>query len=143
MDVLVLAAIVLATVIIAFFNYYLNYAPGTTPDDFAIGPQGSPIRCDCCINYLILGAITVGAIAVSSRYFDTLPELLLVVAMVFFSITLAGYVGRRRRHHEWREGYEMLQIAMGPGHMWHHDSYEHFDPEAYDDEDDMDDTDGF
>ncbi|MHA1770434.1 MAG: hypothetical protein ACTSXS_02405 [Candidatus Thorarchaeota archaeon] len=115
MDVMLLLSISAVTILMAIFNYYLNYAPGTTPDDYALGPKGASLQCDCCLNMVLIGVIAVAALAVSSSYFDSRTELYSVAIIVFVVITVAGFLGRRRRYHEWNEAYDLLQSVLPNG----------------------------
>ncbi len=117
MDPLLLLLLAAATVVLTIFNYYLNYAPGTTPDDYAFGPEGASVQCDCCLNTIIIGAIAVGALAVSSGYFDSRIELYAVAIVVFAVVTTAGFLGRRRRYREWNEAIDLLERILPDGTM--------------------------
>ena len=90
------------------FNYYLNLAPGADPEDFQVGPTQLGITCDCSLNILIIGGIVVLALSAVSGLFESRLELYIVGIAAFSMITIAGFIGRRRRHHEWKE----LRIAI-------------------------------
>ncbi len=107
----VLIAVAIATV----FNYYLNRAPGSCPDDFRIGPEELRLTCDCYLNTVVVGAIVVAAIALSSRAFDSLTQLVIVGGLAFLTVTAAGFIGRTRRYREWDELQWMLDRVL-PGH---------------------------
>jgi hypothetical protein len=87
----------------SWFNYILNRAPGSDPDDFLIGPQVLEIRCDCFINTMIVGGIAVLAMALMSSVFDSRTELYIVGIVSYIVITIAGVYGRKKRHEDWRE----------------------------------------
>ena len=98
--------------VLAYFNYYLNLAPGTDPEDFRVGPQQLDITCDCYLNTLILGGILVLGLSAVSSVFTSRWELYVVGGIAFTVITLAGIVGRRRRYREWQEMHKVFQRAM-------------------------------
>jgi hypothetical protein len=86
-----------------WFNYILNRAPGSDPDDFLVGPSALEIRCDCFINTMIVGGIAVLAMALMSSFFISRTELYIVGLVSYIVITLAGVYGRKKRHEDWRE----------------------------------------
>lgn len=94
------------------FNYYLNLAPGSDPEDFQVGPPQLGITCDCSINILIIGGIVVLALSAASGAFDTRLELYIVGIAAFSLITVAGFIGRRRRHKEWRELRKAIERSV-------------------------------
>ena len=114
MELQVIAWIILAGIlsVASLFNYYLNKAPGSDPEDFMIGPPGLGFTCDCFLNTLILGGIMVVGLAASAGAFASRNELYLAGAISFGVVTLAGIVGRRRRHAEWRETAKALRRAV-------------------------------
>ncbi|MFW9803307.1 MAG: hypothetical protein ACFFFC_11675 [Candidatus Thorarchaeota archaeon] len=87
----------------SWFNYILNRAPGSDPDDFLIGPPEMELRCDCFINTMIVGGIAVLAMAIMSSIFDSRTDLYIVGAISYIVITLAGVYGRKKRQEDWRE----------------------------------------
>ncbi|MFW9913053.1 MAG: hypothetical protein ACFFEU_11310 [Candidatus Thorarchaeota archaeon] len=100
----VVALVILGGVIFAsWFNYILNRAPGSDPDDFLVGPPALEIRCDCFINTMIVGGIAVLAMALMSSFFISRTELYIVGIVSYMVITLAGVYGRKKRHEDWRE----------------------------------------
>ncbi|RLI57124.1 MAG: hypothetical protein DRO87_05385 [Candidatus Thorarchaeota archaeon] len=98
----------------ALFNYYLNLAPGTDPEDFAVGPQEMGVQCDCILNTIIVAGVAVIAIGASAASFQSREELYLAGGLAFFIIWIAGLVGRRKRYREWRELRETLHRALPP-----------------------------
>ncbi len=106
--VIILAGIVLA----GAFNYVLNRASGAEPEDFEFGPSGMAIQCDCFINILIIGAIVTLAVALSSAAFSSPLELYATGALAFAATTIAGLLGRRRRHREWGEMEDVLERVV-------------------------------
>jgi hypothetical protein len=111
-DPLIGFIIVVGILIAAAFNYILNRAPGSDPEDFQVGPPQLGIRCDCFLNTLIIGSILVLALSASSYVFDTRTELHIVGFIAFTIITAAGIYGRTIRHREWRELGDILERAV-------------------------------
>jgi len=111
-DLLVGFVIVVGVLIAALFNYILNRAPGSDPEDFQVGPPQLGIRCDCFLNTLIIGSILVLALSASSYIFETRTELYTVGFIAFAIITAAGIYGRIIRHREWKELGEILERAV-------------------------------
>ncbi|MHA2024853.1 MAG: hypothetical protein ACW98U_03035 [Candidatus Thorarchaeota archaeon] len=114
MDLLTWVVIIIGTLLAAAFNYVLNLAPGSDPEDFRVGPQEMNITCDCPINILIIGGIVVLALSAVTGVFSTREELYLVGGITFTVITIAGLIGRRRRHREWKELRRAIRRAV-PG----------------------------
>ncbi|MHA1484879.1 MAG: hypothetical protein ACTSPR_06140 [Candidatus Thorarchaeota archaeon] len=112
MDLLVGFVIVVGVLIATLFNYILNRAPGSDPEDFQVGPPQLGIRCDCFLNTLIIGSILILALSASSYVFETRTELHIVGFIAFVIITAAGIYGRIIRHREWRELGEILERAV-------------------------------
>ena len=112
MDLLIGFIVVVGVLIAALFNYILNRAPGSDPEDFQVGPPRLGIRCDCFLNTLIIGSILVLALSASSYIFETRTELHIVGFIAFTIITAAGIYGRIIRHREWRELGEILERAV-------------------------------
>ena len=112
MDLLIGFIIVVGVLIATLFNYILNRAPGSDPEDFQVGPPQIGIRCDCVLNTLIIGSILVLALSASSYVFETRTELYIVGFIAFTIITAAGIYGRIIRHREWRELGEILERAV-------------------------------
>ena len=122
MDPLTLALVIAGVAVVAWFNYYLNLAPGSDPDDFAVGPPQMNMTCDCYLNTLILGGIMVIAFSAGSSLFASRIELYLIGGLAFAVVTIAGLIGRRKRHTEWREDEKVIRRAIqktsfgrGPG----------------------------
>jgi len=111
-DLLIGFIIIVGLLIAALFNYILNRAPGSDPEDFQVGPPQLRIRCDCFLNTLIIGSILVLALSASSYIFETRTELHIVGFIAFAIITAAGIYGRIIRHREWRELGEILERAV-------------------------------
>lgn len=112
MDLLIGFVIVVGVLIAALFNYILNRAPGSDPEDFQVGPPQLGIKCDCFLNTLIIGSILILALSASSYVFETRTELHIVGFIAFVIITAAGIYGRIMRHREWRELGEILERAV-------------------------------
>ncbi|TFG09288.1 hypothetical protein EU538_05620 [Candidatus Thorarchaeota archaeon] len=112
MDFPTLALLGFGVALAALFNYYLNRAPGSDPDDFTIGPPQLGVRCDCIFNILVLGGIVVIALAAASSIFSTRLELYVVGISAFVAITAAGYLGRRSRYREWQEMAKVFKRAL-------------------------------
>ncbi|MHA1575803.1 MAG: hypothetical protein ACTSU3_00440 [Candidatus Thorarchaeota archaeon] len=117
MDILTLVILIAGVFILVVFNYYLNLAPGSDPDDFAIGPPQANITCDCYLNTLILGGILIIAFSAASAMFASRIELYLVAGISFAFITVAGVIGRRRRHADWREDEQVIRRAISKSHI--------------------------
>jgi hypothetical protein len=111
-DALTLVLLIAGVFLLAVFNYYLNLAPGSDPDDFAVGPPQLNITCDCSFNTLILGGILVIALSAASSTFDNRIELYLVGGIAFAVVTLTGIIGRRKRHAEWKEDEQVIRRAI-------------------------------
>lgn len=109
MDVLTGVLLVVGIPIIALFNYYLNKAPGSEPEDFRVGPAELGITCDCYLNTVILSAIAVIAVIANSNAFSSITELVAVGATAFVIITIAGIIGRRHRYRDW---YRMQKVLI-------------------------------
>lgn len=112
LDPIVALGIVGGVLFASWFNYILNRAPGSDPDDFLIGPKALEIRCDCFINTMIVGGIVVLAMALMSSAFATRMEMYLVGLVAYFIITLAGAYGRKKRHEDWRELNGILKRSV-------------------------------
>ncbi|MFW9788687.1 MAG: hypothetical protein ACFFE1_13490 [Candidatus Thorarchaeota archaeon] len=112
MDVLTWLVLLVVILLVAVFNYYMNLAPGTDPEDFQVGPPQLGITCDCSLTVLIIGGIVVLALSAVSGIFETRLELYLVGLFAFSLITIAGFIGRRKRHQEWRELRKAIQRAV-------------------------------
>ncbi len=102
----------MVVLISAAFNYYLNLAPGADPEDFQVGPAQLGITCDCSLNVLIVGGIVVIGLSAVSGIFDTRLVLYVVGIVAFSVITLAGFIGRRKRHQEWKELRKAIARAV-------------------------------
>ncbi len=101
MDILTGVLLAIGVPIVALFNYYLNKAPGSEPEDFRVGPAELGITCDCYLNTIILSAIAVIAVIANSNAFSSITELVAVGTVSFAIITLAGIIGRRHRYRDW------------------------------------------
>lgn len=119
----------------SFFNYFLNRAPGSDPDDFRIGPLNSEISCDCFLNTLIIGAITAVMIILSASLFDSTTELLYTGVVGFLVVWMAGILGRMKRHAEWKEFDEVVRRAV-PAPIFDEIDQERLDI-AFEDEDEF------
>ncbi|MGY5858373.1 MAG: hypothetical protein RTU63_03315 [Candidatus Thorarchaeota archaeon] len=112
MDPITLVIVIAGVLLVAVFNYYLNLAPGSDPDDFAMGPPQMNITCDCYLNTLILGGIMVVAFSAASSMFSSRIELYFVGGLAFAAVTIAGIIGRRKRHAEWKEDEKVIRRAI-------------------------------
>ena len=104
--------IIVVVLLAATFNYFLNLAPGADPEDFQIGPPQLGITCDCFMTVLIIGGIVVLGLSAVSGIFDSRLQLYVIGIVAFSTITIAGFVGRRRRHKEWRELRKAIERAV-------------------------------
>ncbi len=102
MDIGIGIVLTIGTLLAALFNYYLNKAPGSDPDDFQVGPPELGITCDCYLNTIIVSVIGVVAVLATSTAFGSIWELVIAGAVVFFTITFAGILGRHHRYREWK-----------------------------------------
>ena len=124
MNPVVLLVIVAATVIASAFNFILNRAPGSDPDDFRVGPPELGITCDCFFIPLIVSSIVVLGMTISAGAFDSRLELYLSAFSAFIIITYAGFLGRRARFRDWREITEVLERVIPLDRIDHeYDSY--------------------
>lgn len=112
MDLLTWTVLVVVVLLTSAFNYYLNLAPGADPEDFQVGPAQLGITCDCSLNILIIGGIVVLALSAVSGLFESRLELYIVGIVAFSLITIAGFIGRRRRHREWKELRRAIERAV-------------------------------
>ncbi|TFG99248.1 hypothetical protein E4H12_03445 [Candidatus Thorarchaeota archaeon] len=112
MEPLTLVLVIAGVIVLAIFNYYLNLAPGSDPDDFALGPPQLNLTCDCYLNTMILGGIMVIAFSAGSTLFDSRIELYFFGGLAFATVTVAGIVGRRKRHAEWKEDEQVIRRAI-------------------------------
>jgi len=111
-DLLLLLTVVFGIAVATLFNYYLNLAPGSEPKDFQVGPNELGITCDCYLNMLILSGIVVLALSLTSYMFDSPTEVIILGAVGFILVTLAGYFGRRKRYRGWEEMEDMLDRVI-------------------------------
>jgi len=111
-DPLVQFLFVVGVTVAAVFNYFLNLAPGSEPQDFEVLHVGSGVRCDCFLNTLILGGIVALAVVLSSSAFSSRMELYVYSFLSFALVTLAGIIGRLRRHREWQEMEGVLERVL-------------------------------
>ncbi|MFX1261330.1 MAG: hypothetical protein ACFFAZ_04520 [Promethearchaeota archaeon] len=112
MDPIVALGVLGGVLLASWFNYILNRAPGSDPDDFLIGPPALEIRCDCFINTMIVGGIAVLAMALMSSFFASRTELYIVGILSYIVITLAGVYGRKKRHEDWRQLDGILERSV-------------------------------
>jgi hypothetical protein len=112
LDPIIALGIVGGVLFASWFNYILNRAPGSDPDDFLIGPKALEIRCDCFINTMIVGGIVVLAMAIMPSAFVTRIEMYIVGIVAYIIITLAGAYGRKKRHEDWRELNGILKRSV-------------------------------
>ncbi|TFH08001.1 MAG: hypothetical protein E4H14_07315 [Candidatus Thorarchaeota archaeon] len=112
MDPVSLVIITAGILVITIFNYYLNLSPGSDPEDFAIGQPQLNINCDCYLNTLILGGIMIIAFSAASTLFSSRLELYVFGGIAFAVVTIAGIIGRRKRHAEWREDEQVIRRAI-------------------------------
>ena len=119
-DPLIGFIIAIGVLIATAFNYILNRAPGSDPEDFQVGPPQLGLSCDCILNTLIIGSILVLALSASSYVFEARTELYTVGFIAFVIITAAGIYGRTIRHREWRELGEILErsVPKPPDHPY-------------------------
>lgn len=103
--------------VLAIFNFYLNLAPDSDPDDFAIGPPQLNLTCDCYLNTLILGGILVVAFSAASSLFASRIELYTIAGLAFAAVTIAGIIGRRKRYAEWKEDEQVIRRAIQKSHL--------------------------
>jgi hypothetical protein len=114
LDLTTWALVIIGTLLAAAFNYILNLASGSDPEDFKVGPTEMNITCDCPINILIIGGIMILALSAVSGVFASREEMYIVGGISFAVITIAGYIGRRRRYREWKELRKAIRRAI-PG----------------------------
>ncbi len=112
MEILTWAILIGVIGVISYFNYYLNLAPRTDPEDFRVGPPQLNMTCDCYLNTLILGGILIMALSAASSAFSSRLELYVTGGISFIVVTLAGILGRRKRYREWRELHQVFQRAI-------------------------------
>ncbi len=103
--------------VLVIFNYFLNLAPGSDPEDFALGPPQLNITCDCYLNTIFLGAILIVAFSAGSSIFSSRLELYFVGGLAFAVVTIAGIMGRRKRHNEWREDEQVIRRAISKSNI--------------------------
>ncbi len=107
-----LAVLLVGTGLAAALNYYVNRAPGSTPEDFAVGPEELDLSCDCCLGPLIIPLIVVAVYATSSTSFENRWVIYLLGATAFFVVLVAGVLGRYRRRREWAEMASLLERVI-------------------------------
>lgn len=112
MDTVTLVIVIAGVFVLSLFNYFLNLAPGSDPDDFALGPPQLNLTCDCYLNTLILGGILIVAFSAASTVFSSRIELYFIAGLAFAMVTIAGIVGRRKRHAEWKEDEKVIRRAI-------------------------------
>ncbi len=112
MDIGTVLVLTIGVLLATTFNYYLNRAPGSDPEDFRMGPPELGITCDCYLNTLIVSAIAVVAVLSMSTAFDSIWEIVIVGTIVFFTITLAGIIGRHHRYKDWNSMARVLVRAV-------------------------------
>ena len=98
------------------------------------------MTCDCSLNTLILGGILVIALSAGSGMFQSRIELYIVGIIAFSVVTVAGIIGRRRRHSEWKEFDKVIRRAIPRTHLMtqHGNPVDIIFDEESDDEDDYD-----
>jgi hypothetical protein len=135
LDPVILLVIIIVIVVASTFNFVLNRAPGSDPEDFRVGPPELGITCDCFLIPLIVSGIVVIGMSISAGVFASRMELYLSALIAFFTITYAGFLGRRARYRDWREITEVLERAI-PIDQWDrgYDPYIDTFPEDEDDE---------
>lgn len=133
------AIIAIVVILASAFNYYLNLASGADPEDFQVGPPQLGITCDCSLNIIIIGGIMVLALSTISGSFDSRIQLFSVGIISFILITLAGFIGRRRRHQDWRELHKAIERSVPASSIFSSGSTQ-LDI-VYEDDDDDDDFD--
>ncbi|MFW9954289.1 MAG: hypothetical protein ACFFD3_07025 [Candidatus Thorarchaeota archaeon] len=112
MDLVAGIILAFAITLIAIFNYYLNRAPGSDPEDFQIGPKELNLTCDCYLNTIIVAGISALAIAVLSPSYGSPLELFAIAIISFFVIAFAGVIGRIHRYREWREMAKIIKRSV-------------------------------
>ncbi len=112
MDTIFAVILVIGTTLAVVFNYYLNRAPGSDPEDFIIGPEELGLKCDCYLNTIIIAGIAALTLSVASNSFDSRLELYIIAITVFVIITLAGVIGRRKRYRDWKEMAYILKRSV-------------------------------
>ena len=117
MDLVTWAIVIAGIFVLVIFNYFLNLAPGSDPEDFALGPPQLNITCDCYLNTLFLGGILVVAFSAASSIFSSRLELYFVGGLAFTVVTIAGIMGRRKRHSEWREDEQVIRRAISKSNI--------------------------
>lgn len=137
LDLLLWIAIFLGVGLATILNYYLNWAPGSEPDDFNVGPPEMQLSCDCYLNTLIIGGIVAIALAVNSSLFASRIELYITAITAFFVVSAAGIVGRKRRYNEWKEIQQVIARAI-PESGYERASSFSIDIEFTEDEEDID-----
>ncbi len=121
MDPVAIALVVVGTALAAVFNYYLNRAPGTEPDDFRIGPPELSLTCDCYLNTVVVGLVFAVFVVLLAPSIGPFVEAVSTALLCLLVITVAGVVGRRRRYREWRHLAELLDRVVVYGPHLHHD----------------------
>ncbi len=112
MDLIVGVILVIGTTLAVIFNYYLNRAPGSDPEDFIIGPDELGLKCDCFLNTIIVAGIAAFAVSVSSNAFDNRIELYVIAITVFVIVAIAGVIGRRQRYQDWKELADIIKRSV-------------------------------
>ncbi|MHA1907395.1 MAG: hypothetical protein ACW98Y_08880 [Candidatus Thorarchaeota archaeon] len=112
MDLIVGVFLVLGTILAVIFNYYLNRAPGSDPEDFVVGPDELGLKCDCFLNTVIVAGIAAFAVSVSSTAFESRLELYIIAITVFVIVTIAGIIGRRHRYNDWKEMADIIKRSV-------------------------------
>ncbi|MCK5152554.1 MAG: hypothetical protein KAQ65_11960 [Candidatus Thorarchaeota archaeon] len=112
MDLIFGVILVIGTILAIVFNYYLNKAPGSDPEDFKIGPEKLGLKCDCYLNTIIVAGIAALAVSAASTSFDTRLDFYIIAIAVFAFVTLAGIIGRRHRYRDWKEMAHILKRSV-------------------------------
>jgi hypothetical protein len=135
LDPILLLGLIIGVTLAAAFNYILNRAPGSVPEDYAIGPPGMEVRCDCCLNPLIVGGILVIALAIMSSSFESRTELYVVGLISFIIVSVAGILGRRRRYADWKDLGDVLERVVPSKESYYRRTPFDFDSPEEEDED--------
>ena len=112
MDLMLGVILVIGTIAATVFNYYLNRAPGSDPEDFQVGPDELGLRCDCYLNTVIIAGIAVIGVASFSGSFENRVEFYAIAIIVFVVVTLAGIIGRLQRYREWNDMSRVIRRAV-------------------------------
>ena len=112
MDLIFGVILIIGTILAIVFNYYLNKAPGSDPEDFIIGPEELGLKCDCYLNTIIVAGIAALAVSAASTSFDTRLDFYIIAIAVFAFVTLAGIIGRRQIYRDWKEMAHIIKRSV-------------------------------